>query len=391
LSPDIQALDQRYLEQCLALEEWDRAITMLESGAFEFDIEGLCKLHELYLKTGNVAQAMARARQVAEMEEPPYSRAIALYSELLHRIPDNVELMIDLGALLQSTKIPSQMERGAAYFEAALKLDPKRRHLHRRLAAYYQDSVQFEEAQEHFQELYESGDPDPETYLRYAALLKDLGNVKQAIKILRPPTGVLIPEDWRGFRDCAAMLLESGDLDEAETMLDQAQALAPDDEKVCELNLLSKRLAEAKEERFLQRMLAERASRGGAELSERLALIEHLIAMDKGDRAIIECDSLLEEHPEALVQGTAADRIAGASEDGTRISPEGLPRRSVFPPGALRRDARAVQGDGAAGARSGSGSGGRMQEDSVAGAGASGVACNSGRCLYARGQLGRAC
>jgi tetratricopeptide (TPR) repeat protein len=297
LRPDIQALDQRYLEQCLALEEWDRAITMLESGAFDLDIEGLCRLHELYLKTGNVAQAMARARQVAEMEEPPYPRAIALYSELLHRIPDNVELMIDLGALLQSTKIPSQMERGASYFEAALKLDPKRRHLHRRLAAYYQDSVQFEEAQEHFQELYESGDPDPETYLRYAALLKDLGNVKGAIKILLH-LQELIPEDWRGFRDCAAMLLESGDLDEAETMLDRAQALAADDEKA-ELNQLRKRFSEAKEERFLQ-VLAERASRGGAELSERLALIEHLIAMDKGDRAIIECDSLLEEHPEAL-------------------------------------------------------------------------------------------
>jgi tetratricopeptide (TPR) repeat protein len=40
LRPDLQALDQRYLEQCLALEEWDRAITMLESDAFELDIEG---------------------------------------------------------------------------------------------------------------------------------------------------------------------------------------------------------------------------------------------------------------------------------------------------------------------------------------------------------------
>jgi tetratricopeptide (TPR) repeat protein len=212
-------------------------------------------------------------------------------------MPDNIELMIDLGALLQSTKISVQMERGAAYFEEALRLDPKRIHLHRRLAAYYQDTVQFEEAQAHFQELYESGDPDPETYLRYAALLKDLGNVKKAVKILRH-LQVLAPDEWRGFQSCAALLLESGELDEAETMLDQAQALAPDDEKVA-LNQLRKQLSGAKEERFLN-VLAERASRDGAELSERLALIEHLISMDKGDRAIAECDALLDEHPEAL-------------------------------------------------------------------------------------------
>lgn len=297
LRPDLQALDQRYFDQCLALEEWDRAITMLESGAFELDVNGLCKLHELYMKTGNIAQAMARARQVAEMEEPPFPRAITLYSELLHRLPDNLELMIDLGALLQSTGIPHEMERGAAYFEEALKLDPSRRHLHRRLAAYYQDTMQVEEAQKHFGELFEAGDPDPETYLRFAALQKDLGKIRPAIKILKHMQ-IYCPEEWRGFHDCAALLLESGELEEAETMLDTAQELAPDDRKAT-LNQLRKSLATAKEERFLE-TLARRASRDGAELSERLALIEHLITMEKSDRAIAECDALMEDHPEAL-------------------------------------------------------------------------------------------
>lgn len=297
LRPDLQTLDQRYLDQCLALEEWDRAISMLESGAFELDIDGLCKLHELYLKTGNIAQAMARARQVAQMEAAPFPRAIALYSELLHLLPDNVELMIDLGALLQSSKIPAQMERGAAYFEQALRLDPRRMHLHRRLAAYYKDALKYEQALEHFTELYESGDPDPETYLRFAAMQKDLGKLKPAVRILRHMQ-MLCPEEWRGFHQCAALLVEMGELDEAEKLLDQAQELAPDDQKSV-LNQLRKNLAQAKEERSLE-LLAKRASRDGAELGERLSLIEHLIALDKGDRAIVECDALLEEHPEAL-------------------------------------------------------------------------------------------
>lgn len=297
LRPDLQALDQRYFDQCLALEEWDRAITMLETGAFDLDVDGLCKLHELYMKTGNIAQAMARARQVAEMEDPPFPRAITLYSELLHRLPDNLELMIDLGALLQSTNIPHEMERGAAYFEEALKLDPGRRHLHRRLAAYYQDTMQVEEAQQHFGELFEAGDPDPETYLRFAALQKDLGKIKPAIKILKHMQ-VYCPEEWRGFHDCAALLLESGELEEAEAMLDKAQELAPEDRKST-LNQLRKNLATAKEERFLE-TLSRRASREGADMNERIALIEHLIAMEKGDRAIAECDALMEDHPEAL-------------------------------------------------------------------------------------------
>lgn len=297
LRPDLQPLDQRYFEQCLALEEWDRAISMLESGAFELDIEGLCKLHELYLKTGNIAQAMARARQVAEMEDPPFPRAIGLYSELLHRLPDNLELMIDLGSLLQNSDDPPQMGRGAAYFEEALNRDPSRQHLRRKLAAYYQETDQYEEAREHFAELFEMGDPVPETYLRFAELEKDLGNIQSAIKVLKH-VQVFCPEEWRGYRDCAALLIDLEELEEAETMLDKAQELVPENQKG-ELNRLRKTLASAKEEHFLEN-LAQRATRDGADTGERLDLIQKLLAMDKGDRAIAECDALLEEHPEAM-------------------------------------------------------------------------------------------
>lgn len=297
LRPDLRTLDRRYLAQCIALERWEESITFIESGVFEIDTELLCQLHELYLRIGNIAQAMARARQVAEKEPRPFRRAVGLYSELLNELPNNLELKIDLATLLFDTGVPEEMERGAIYLEQVLVEDVQRHHLRRRLAAFYQDTFRFAQAEQHYRKLIKSVDLDPETYLRYAGILRAENRFPDAVEVYRRMQEVC-SDDWRAYSGLASAFFSMKEDRSAEGMLHKAQAVAPPSASP-ELNKLRRDIASRRQAIYL-RKLAEKVTSEGDHHREHLDLIAELIRSDKAEQAIVECESVVEERPSAL-------------------------------------------------------------------------------------------
>lgn len=297
LRPHARGIDQRFLKQCLALDRKEDAIEVLESGRVPLDIEMLFILQDLYTKTGNVAQALSRARQIANLESPPYPRSIALHRELLAKMPGSLDLKIDLGMLLQKTGNPDQMKEGAVYLEEALDRDPRRLHLRRQLAHYYLETMQHERAEVHYTQLIEGGDIDPETYLEYADILKSEKRLADAREVYRKMQSVC-DGDWRGFFEEASALFQMGELEAAESAIDRGFNLVPESEAP-KVNQLRKKLQKRREEIQLQELSKELES-NGTDFQKRFDYVRQLLAMGRGDRVIAECDEMLEEKPALL-------------------------------------------------------------------------------------------
>lgn len=295
LKPQIKGIDRRLLTAYLSLDLREKAIALLESGRIPLDVEMLLVLENLYLKTGNIAQALARARQIASREPPPFDRSIRVLGELLEQMPGNLELRIDLGMLLQQTERPEEMRAGAEQLEAALELDPRRLHLRRQLAAYYLDSQQTERAIGHFEALIAGGDLDPQTYLKYAGILLAEKKLEDALRVYQKMQSAC-DGDWQAFAGEAQVQYQLDDMDKASTALRRAEELKPPDVQAT-LGLLARRIAHRREEFRLSR-LSEDVSADGSDVQKRFDFIRQLLSLDKGDQAITQCDLLLDEYPD---------------------------------------------------------------------------------------------
>ncbi len=299
LRPHARDIDRRLLQQALAVEQWEEAIGILESGRVPMGTESLFLLQELFLKTGNVAQAIAKARQIAEREEPPYERSIALHKDLVAKLPDQTHLLIDLGLLMQRSGASDLMQEGATVLEEALRRDPRRLYLRRHLADYYRTTLQHRRAEAQYQALVDARDPEPETYLRYGELLKAERRDAEACRVYQLMQAACV-EDWRAWAEEAACLFRLGDAEGCARALARAEQLAPADH-LPELLALKDRLERRRTESGLER-LAEEAHRDGSNLERRIEFIGRLLELDRGERAVQECDLLLDEHAELLPQ-----------------------------------------------------------------------------------------
>ncbi len=297
LRPDTREIDRRLLDQMLNMEEWSDAIDILESGRIEIDIDQLTLMHELYLKTGNLAQALARASEISELDLPPYDRSIRLYTELHERSPDSIERLIDLGGVLMKAGDEENQRDGAKFLEEVLNKDPRRVNLRRQLAHYYGDHIEHERAEDHFKILLHDGEFDPETYLKFADLLKAEEREEDALIVYQQMQD-FCDTDWRGHAEEAALRLKRGELDAAENCVAKAAEIAGDTD-ADGINAIRKRITRHRDEEKLK-TISEDLGHDGSDVEKRMDYIRRLIGLEHSERAIVESDALMEQHPGAL-------------------------------------------------------------------------------------------
>lgn len=297
LRPETRDIDRRLLDQMLIMEEWSNAIEVLESGRIEIDIDQLTLLHELYMKTGNLAQALARAREISELDQPPYTRSIRLYTELHDRSPDSIERLIDLGGVLMKAGDAEHQREGAKFLEEVLTRDPRRVNLRRQLAHYYGDHIEHERAEVHFKVLLHDGEFDPETYLKFADLLKAEEREDEALVVYQQMQD-FCDLDWRGHAEEAALRLKRGELDAAENCVANAAGIA-DAADADAIEAIRRRIMRNRDEEKLKTISAN-LGRDGSDVEQRMDYIRRLIGLEHSERAIVECDSLMEQDPEVL-------------------------------------------------------------------------------------------
>ncbi len=299
LRPATRGLDQRLLDQCLALEQWHDAIELLESDPALIDIERMNLLQQLHAKIGQFSKAAEWTAKMSEREPAPFVRSTAALGELLKRQPENLDIMIALGRLLQKTNITERMQTGATHLERALQLDPSRLDLHRELAEYYRISLQNPEASQHYHALIEGGDREADTYLGYAEILKADGHEAEAENVFAKMREAC-PDDWRGYLRGAEIHFINGKLKEAAELLALAEPRTPESGKLA-VNMLAKKIEQRAQEQSLKAIQDELAELGG-DSRRRLQYVEKLIALDRGDEAVEESDRLIQQDAALLPQ-----------------------------------------------------------------------------------------
>lgn len=302
-------LDRRILEDYLKLERRQEALDLLESGSLKQTVELVLIAQQLNLELGNFAQAVAQIHQVAEMEGLPYTESVRLYKELIERLPDNLELRINLGQLLMTHPMEQRRREGAMLLEEAFEEGPQRLHLAHQLIKYYGESDQPAKLRDCLKQVVEAGDTDPDNYLAYAHILASEDRTAEVIEVFQRMVEVL-PEDWRGHLRLARAYFLGGELDRAEHELGEAERHCPE-----EADPLLKHLrADLDQRRREQAILSmtEELSRNREDVEKRLSLIDHLIGIEWVDQALSECDTLLAEFPRLMP--AVEERIAkGAS------------------------------------------------------------------------------
>lgn len=297
LGTESASIDRRILDDYIKLGLTQDALDLLESGRLKPTMDLLLLRQQLNVEQGNYAQAMAQIQHIAEQEGPLHDQSIRLYRDLSRLLPDNMEVRINMGRLLLDDEMEGRRREGAALLEDVLAQDPHRLHLARCLAQYYVESGNPTKVREHLERLVAAGDPNPDYYFSFAQMLLEEEQYAEAVKVLQRITD-LIPEDWRGHLRLARVYFLQNDLDRAEAALNRTITLAPDASDPSIRNLCAS-IEQRQRERQLT-TLAEDTSWDRTDAQKTLQLIEHMIDMEWFDKALGECDSLLESSPDLL-------------------------------------------------------------------------------------------
>lgn len=290
-------VDRRILDDYIRLDLDREALDLLESGRLKMSLELLQISERLNLRLGNYAQAMALIRQIAGEESKPNNMSIRLYREMHEKLPDHIEVKINLGLLLIESEMEERRREGAALLEDVVAREPQRMHLARRLVQFYSESGKQQAAALHLKTLVEAGDPDPEYHLAYAQMLADLEQYGEAIEVLGGITRRW-PEDWRAHMRLARAHLALEHLDEAEFEMSLTNELAPDDATQI-LEPLRGALEQRRREALVISMRADLAE-NSYDIEKRLELIDQQLAMEWVDDALAECDRIINEIPELI-------------------------------------------------------------------------------------------
>lgn len=295
---DVQPSDyERKLAVLLVLERDEEALALLESGNVPANRENTELQMQLNLKLGNFAQALAQTRRIAEQEKPPYPLTIRLYRELQAKYPENPEVLIQLGELLMQMDAKEANEEGAELFEHALALDPQRTHIHRLLAKYFYENRMPGKALCHLKELIDAYDTDPEIYAMYARIAADEQDWERVITANRQLLEIY-PDHWESHARIARAYRRQRQLEEAQQAFEQAETFAPE-ESLESLRPLREDIEHLKRELTIER-LASSAGPGERSVDEWRELIVNLIEVGESEKAVEECDALLDAHPDRL-------------------------------------------------------------------------------------------
>ena len=314
IQPEAKGLDRRVLDDCKRLGMHQEALDLLESGRLPETFELLLLRQRLNVEIGNYAQAQALIQRIARQEGPPHRRTIELYHEILERLPEQLEIKINLGLLLLNNEVIRRRPEGARLLEEALLQDPRRIYLCRDLAQFYWEVRDWVHARKHMRNLVEEDDSDPEIYLNYVQALMQEGETEEARATLQRMTANL-PEDWRGHLRLARMHLEYGDLDNAEAGLAKAEQVATEEAEGA-LRHLRADLTRRRREQAVE-VISRDVAHDRGDVRKRMDLIDQLLQTDRLDRAIGHWDQLLTEQPELLpdIERHVLSSIAQVSEN----------------------------------------------------------------------------
>ncbi len=296
LHPEQQALARKVLDDYVALGRDQEALGLIESGQLKVDPALLMLRQRLYVKLGNIPQALEQIRRVALREDAPHRHALALYEDLAAQLPGNLEIQVNMGLLMMENPAEPVRREGARLIARVLQEDPARPHLARALAKFHLERGETAPARSLLGQLVEHGDTDPETYLQFSQMLIDEGHPAEAAGVLSEMID-LLPEDWRGHYRLARLLVQLDRLDEAAVALASAELNAPDD---AEARATLAAVGTDLETRRRAESLAARheAMDTNGDVEQRLHLIEEMLAMEWIDKALGAMDEVREGHPE---------------------------------------------------------------------------------------------
>lgn len=294
LDPSDEALQPRILDILLKLGRNEEALALLDAHPEPNKGQQLTMRQHLNFLLGNYAQAAALVRKIAGKEKPPFPQSLRLYEELRGAMPGNIEILIQMGELLFNCVEVENHERGAHLFEEALKLDPERSHLHRRLARVFYERHDAVQAMHHLKTLFDAYDTDAETYRLYSKLAREGEHWDLQIQVLGQMLE-LYPDDWRAQFELAHACHMKGALEEAEKTMTQAFEMIPEEESELRARVKTE-LGHLRRERVIGELGGE-----GVDLVQApdqwLTLIRSLIEMEMPDKAVEQCATLIEKLP----------------------------------------------------------------------------------------------
>jgi len=297
LKPDQPSLDRRILDDYVKLEMRQEALDLLESGRIKQSFDMLMLRQRLNVELDNVAQALSQIRRIADQEGAPYDQSIQLYTDLMERLPDHVEIRINLGELLLSDEVEDRRREGAALLEQVLEQYPQRLHLARRLVDYYTEAGAPAQARVFLDLLIRAGDSNVEYYLLYAQQLLDENRVAEAVQVLQAMV-TIAPHDWRGHLRLARIYFRQEEMDRAEAQLAKINGNSSEEAEAA-VSHLRRSIETRRREHRIATMQAD-LERDGANAQKRINLIDALLEMEWIDQAIEHCERLLEQRPSQL-------------------------------------------------------------------------------------------
>lgn len=293
LGAESSTLDRRILDDYLKLERKAEALELLESGRLKQTVEMLMLRHRLSIELGNMAQAVAQIEQIAAIEGKPYDNAIKLYRELRGHMPENAEIDVNMGLLMIQTVSEDRRREGASLLEKAFVARPQRLHLARRLVEFYTEEKNESKIRQYLKALVEGGDANPDYHIEYAQKLIDEGQYGEAAQVLEKML-TTHPEDLAGRVKLARALFMQDELDQADRQLDRAVELLGE---VAEIDPAWQHWRHAIEQRRKEMFvtaMAEQVAEQQEDVQKRLDLLDHMLEMGWIDKALDECDALLD-------------------------------------------------------------------------------------------------
>lgn len=293
LDPKAEEPRQRAARALDLLGRTGEAVSLLREALPTRNVDLLGLLLQFEAKEQRQIPVVEVARMMGEAEGGGHARTVAAYRFLLETFPANAAVMEDLANLLV---IHRDEEQGHVLLERVVAADPSRHDLRIRLVQYYQSRNLLRKAEPHLEALMDAGRDTVDVALLFGDILVQREDYDRALLHFQYAVENY-PEDYRFAYFLAQIQLKTEALEDASQWCGVALERARGEEDVARVRTLQKRIDSGIMEREL-RVWQERCRRDPANIDLRLGLIEALVRRGQGDRAVAECELLIESHPQ---------------------------------------------------------------------------------------------
>ena len=278
------------------LERWDEALIAREAALEPKNPAQLEDVARLALQAKKLNRAIQHARRLRDIEGKPYKRSMEVYSEILVADPQSIETMQEMAEL--NLRLENE-PKAVAMWERILTHAPGQNEIRRKLIEYFQRTGQQEQEEKHLRILSENDPEDAAALLRLAENLSEQKRVDAAREILKNAIPHF-PTDYRFAYEYSRMSLTSGQLDEADRALKQADAIAGKAE-ISRMGALRRRIESERVNRELSALRLQ-IQRDPAQTDARVHLIERLAQIQDWGSVRMEFDQLLNVRPDKRAQ-----------------------------------------------------------------------------------------